>query len=469
MVPKRENKTKKICGYKNLVICGFFCFILFTIFIIVVKYISQLIVEKLNCGKQLKLEFNTKVYIQDRLENVFENFCIVEDNVVHEQVQYAILRVDIPFLYKYINNGIDTFRIYTEIVDGIDANIVKVEASVDANKEEVFEGKYKIFGHKIASAATKAPAAPKAAAPKATEATATEATATEATEATATEATATEATATDKTLRESLQSEQQELTDIEILKKKIKDEPTNRKLQSELNELMVNLIEKQRINNKLLITYQNGLPFIAVPKSYVHRLDSLNACLIGNDPLKLFGGGEDKKGEKAEMFRKWKNGEKTLQDMKWYDNIPFLAESKMSVQINYFIYKLFVPINRIGCYLQQLNFNRIENICKVFTCLDEAIFFPFLFIPDREKKKARDIAELEKQKIGKSSEDKTKIENSINTLKAKNDKTDNSSLFDAIKHVLETFFNFSMIFLQKVTLTIFSIIVNYMTLMIDII
>jgi len=382
MVSKGENKTKKICGLSSSVICGLFSFFLFTIFICFVKFISQLIVEKLNCGKQLKLTVDTKVYIQDRLENVYENFFIVEDDVVHDGVLCAILRIDIPYssitaayaeaiasqtAVLTVTEAAE--KIYTDIVDSIDANIEKVELM----NEDIEAGQ-----------------------------------------------------AGDK------------------------------------------LPEKGRYKTASDQT-KNRFPLIAVPKSFVHRLDSLNACLIGNDPLGLFGGGEDKKGEKAEMFRKWKNGEKSLQDMKWYEFLPFLAESKMSNQINYFIYKLFVPINRIGCYLQQLNFNRIETICKVFTTLDEAIFFPFLFETDREKKKTRVIAELEKKKLSATTEEQVKIEKNIQEIKKINSKNIASSVFDPIGQVLETFFNFSFIFLKKVTVTIFSIIVNYMTLMIDII
>jgi hypothetical protein len=128
-------------------------------------------------------------------------------------------------------------------------------------------------------------------------------------------------------------------------------------------------------------------------------MNSLESCLIGNDPLGLFRPGEDKYGNKAEIFRKWKNGEKPEQDKRWLEKIPFLnywfSDSKMSNQVNYFIYKLFVPINRISCYLQQLNFNKMETLCKILTTLDEAIQVPFLF-PDDPKV----ILEREISKIG---------------------------------------------------------------------
>ena len=426
MVSKGENKTKKICGLSSSVICGFFSFFLFTIFICFVKYISQLIVEKLNCGKQLKLTVNTKVYIQDRLENVYENFFIVEDDVLIDGVSYAILRIDIPFLSV--------------------AATALAKATVAAAKATVAEAT-------VALALAKATVA--------------EATVAEATVALMKEKTA----AAEAALAAALAAPE---TTVAAATEKIYNDIVD-SIDANIEKVALEYNETTDANKfageykKIVGDSTNPSRLIAVPKSFVHRLDSLNACLIGNDPLGLFGGGEDKKGEKAEMFRKWKNGEKSLQDMKWYEFLPFLAESKMSNQINYFIYKLFVPINRIGCYLQQLNFNRIETICKVFTTLDEAIFFPFLFQTDREKKKTRDIAELEKKKFGKSSAEKTTIDKSINDLKNKNVETDNSSIFDAIKQVLETFFNFSIIFLKKVTLTIFSIIVNYMTLMIDII
>ena len=208
---------------------------------------------------------------------------------------------------------------------------------------------------------------------------------------------------------------------------------------------------------------------IAVPRKYIRRPDSLNACLLGVDPLHLFETGEDQAGMKSKLFRNWKLGIKPEQNKSFFENIPiinfFTAESNESNQINYFVYKLFVPISRLSCHLEQVNFNKNESLCKVTEALDNAIFLPSIFKEDKVRELERELAKLNRQTAEKSNEIK-KVEEELETLKKQDLKSD---FFDKLKDIFYVFANFLWKYFRDVGLFLISMLVHYVILFIDIV
>jgi hypothetical protein len=547
------------------------------------------VIEEYKCGKQLAFVEGTQVYIQDRLENITEGFTVVKDNFKFEKddTVYVILEVN---KYSSQSTGIFSFK---ESKHKIQKNIKKLLESIDANQKVVTktaDSTYKVQGQGGGGGDT-------------AKSTATQSKSEESShENEETDEKRAFDTAENhlKTVEEPVVKAQIALNNNsnsgsnDVLQAALKNAETENKTKITLAK--IRLVEVLRSNieslshKKSILEQYSKVPnidvsdqlkylrriagiklqeskyasylmtledeledmnknqervgdtFIAVPRSFVHRLDSLNACLIGNDPLGLFRPGEDKDGSKSAIFRKWKNGDKPEKDKKWNDYIPWMGDSKMSNQINYFIYKLFVPINRICCYLQQLSFNKMETLCKVFTILDEAIYLPSMFPSDSKKQHDREMVKLKKIKDGmksastndkqiielkiiffetiftmtseEKSDLKTKLQNVLG-ISDDNSKltsfknlfknpggikqfydtsekliftvptdpsviksvleqvieklTETESVMDPLKHILHTFLKFCGIFLYNVTLTIFSILVHYITLLIDII
>jgi hypothetical protein len=595
-----EKKTRKKCdSILSYLTCAVLVFFIFTTFICLVKFLANWVIDQYNCGKQLAFVEGTQVYIQDRLENITEGFTVIEDRVKHGGTEYVILDINryssrnINLFYK--DTTLQIKRNIEKFLENVDANqiVVTQYANLPNGFQKFNEGDGKIYVEdgsrsvaqnvEVTNAVTEVNAVSKDKAPVKGVSSTTAGKVQDSTNTYAPESNVSNLNfqnvsfndtndgkeinkvINDLNGADNKNKELLKLKLVEILKKSIKSlnerikildgfinnanvsEDRKKKyseqksdLQAEENEYVLYLktyeeeFEEMRKNRG-----RSGDTFIAVPRSFVHRLDSLRACLIGNDPLGLFRPGEDKDGRKSEIFRKWKNGEKPDKDKKWYENLPWMADSKMSNQINYFIYKLFVPINRICCYLQQLSFNKMETLCKVFTILDEAIYIPSMFPSDAQKQHDRDMIELAKEKDGEKSENEKQIVNlkimlfqkiynmkseeksklrtklgdilkkpkdidKLNSFKnlfppQNNDKNElfykegelifkaptdgtiikpvlekvieklKESIMDPFKHVLHTFLRFSVFFLKNVTLTIFSILVHYITLLIDII
>jgi hypothetical protein len=564
---QEEKKTRKKCdSITSYFLCAFMVFTIFTILICAVKYIVREGIKKNYCKEQLRFIPGNPVYVKDDLENIHEGFTIVCDNVSPDsQKRYVILEVNRSFsgkAMKTVNHR------YEDIARKITAQIEHVTKNDDNTYTEIGnKSKFSILTNGGRQEGGDGGI------PKDDITTAVDAQIVKIKGLEGKDNKVKEQFILIELYRSSIKTRKAAIKILDNVVNSSNTTPENKiKFSNESHLLKVEVDRweyeldnlEQELKSTIISNDESKRLLIAVPRENVYHLDSLHACLIGNDPLGLFRMGEDKEGKKSEIFRKWKKGEKPEQDKYWYEKVPFtnffFGDSKISNQVNYFIYMLFVPINRICCYLQQLTFNKMETLCKILTSLDEAIQVPFLFPENHKEVLEREISNIEyeirtytnktenellilrKKKslytaLKTTTSDQIKqdidyIEKLVNAKKVltkvkketvktadtvvneaekeakklvdeaenlvKKDYSDiintdfsnyvtyleeltktlteiktklhiDNSYSSSIGYVIETFLNFTWIFFKNVTLTIFSIIVHYITLFLDII